>query len=284
MGFHAKRLLMLSAALLAPAAFGAEAAFERTLNVTGPVNLEVDTDSGSVAVRTGATGSVVVKGIMRTSRSWRLTGNPEEALRKLQADPPIEQAGGTIRIGTSIRPELQRQVSISYDILVPVETRLRAHSDSGGLTIEGVRGPVEADADSGSIRLANIGADVRANTDSGRIEADGIQGSLSARSDSGGIRARGVAGTIDASADSGGIQLQQSVAAPINAGCDSGSITVELANAGYDLSAETDSGGVNTHVPLTVSGTIKRNRVEGQIRGGGPKVRLESDSGSIHIR
>lgn len=266
-------------------ALGAEATFEKTLRVTGSVQLDIQTDSGSVSVHPGSSDAIVIKGSMRTSGRWSFSNrSPEEALRKLQADPPVEQSGNSIRIGEMIRPEDQKHVSISYEVLVPTETRLQAHSDSGGVTIDGIRGPVEAEADSGSIHISNIGGDVRAQSDSGQVDVDGVQGTLNAQSDSGGIHARGVSGTIDASADSGGIQLQQTAAAPIRANCDSGGITVELASSGYNLSAQTDSGGIDADVPLTVSGRIKRNHVEGKVRGGGPQVTLESDSGNIRIR
>jgi hypothetical protein len=281
-------LLPVAAMLLAPffpaPAVGAEGTFEKTLAVSGPVELEIRTDSGSVTVRAGAASAIVVKGIIRTSRRWPFSHDPESVVRALQSDPPIRQSGNSIQIGTSIDPERQKHVSIEYDLLVPADTRLRAHSDSGELTIAGIGGPVDAEADSGSVRVSNIGGAVHAETDSGEVEVEAIQGNLQAQSDSGGIRARGIAGGIEASADSGGIHLQQTTAGPIRASSDSGSITVELTRAGYDISAQSDSGGIDTDVPLTTTGMIRRNRVEGKIRGGGPLVVLEADSGGIHIR
>ena len=44
---------------------------------------------------------------------------------------PIQQSGNDIRIGHISGSELLHNVSISYDLIVPAETRLRSHRGSG---------------------------------------------------------------------------------------------------------------------------------------------------------
>ena len=59
---------------------------------------------------------------------------------------------------------------------------------------------------------------------------------------------------------------------------------VTLARAGgYDIRAHAGSGRI-TAPDVTVSGTISRHEVNGKLRGGGPLVDVQADSGHIDIR
>ena len=64
-----------------PAA-AAEGSFQRTLAVTGPVNLEVTTGSGSIHVRIGASTQVQVTGHIRGT-SW-FGGDPEDRIKRIE--------------------------------------------------------------------------------------------------------------------------------------------------------------------------------------------------------
>jgi hypothetical protein len=50
-----------------PAIAAAEGSFQRTLQVTGPVNMDLTTGSGNVEVRTGSSSQVQVTGHIRAS-------------------------------------------------------------------------------------------------------------------------------------------------------------------------------------------------------------------------
>jgi hypothetical protein len=134
-----------------------EGHFDRTLQVSGAVELEVRTGSGTINVRTGDSSSVRIEGTIRSSHGWFDSGDAEKKIRYLESHPPIEQQGNIIKIGHVEDEELQRNVSISYEIVTPVATRLRSSSGSGEETVEGLKGPVEASSGSGNLRLANIG-------------------------------------------------------------------------------------------------------------------------------
>ena len=102
-----------------------------------------------------------------------------------KAHPPIEQHGNLIKIGHVDDHEMEHNVSISYEIVVPTETRLRSNTGSGEQSINGLRGPVEASSGSGHLRLTNIGDAVRASTGSGHITVDGVKGEVHASTGSG---------------------------------------------------------------------------------------------------
>lgn len=316
-------LAALAAAGPIPAgAYSAKGSFERTLKVSGPVELEVTTGAGSITVRPGEADSLRVIGTIQARSGWLgSVKNAEEKVRSLEANPPIEQTDNVIRIGHIEDWWLRRNVSISYDLVVPADTRLNSDTGSGDQSIEGLRGPVKADAGSGSIKISNIGGEVRADTGSGDIELDSITGSVYADTGSGEIWARGIGGGFEADTGSGGVKLEQ--VAPgdvkVNTGsgsvelrgvrgsldvdtgsgeisvagepaghwklaAGSGSITVRLpAQATFDLYAHTSSGRISTEHPISVQGSIGRRELRGKVRGGGFLLDLHTGSGNIYI-
>src|SRR5262245_10852612 len=169
--------------------------FERTLQVTGTVNLQVETGSGSIDVRTGSSNEVHVVGHIWVN-NW-LGDNGEEKVKRIQSNPPIQQSGNNIRIGHIDDPELRRNVSISYELVVPPATDLRSSSGSGSITVSGISGSLEVSAGSGSLKISNIGSTVRAHTGSGTIDINGAKGQVFARAGSGSIHAMDVAGGFD---------------------------------------------------------------------------------------
>ncbi len=261
-----------------------ERTFERTLNLAVPVNLDLATDSGGITVTAGPAGSVRIRGIL--SAQWRLlrSSDVEDRIRQIEAHPPIEQTGDTIRVGHVRDRHLLRDISMRLEIVAPADSQVRARADSGGILVEGIRGPIDCKTDSGGVEARHIASEVRAEADSGGIHFRDIQGPVHARTDSGGIEALEIAGSIDAQTDSGGIRLSQTIAAPVRARADSGGASVTLASAGgYDLRVRTGSGRLRLP-EMTVRGTLSRHSAEGKVRSGGPLVDVQVSSGNVEIR
>ncbi|MGI0129955.1 MAG: DUF4097 family beta strand repeat-containing protein, partial [Thermoplasmata archaeon] len=299
----------------------AEGSFDRTLNVTGPVELDVTTGSGTIHVRAGDSSTVRVHATLRSHNGWGGNDRAEDRVHYLEQHPPIEQDGNTIRIGHIEDRELTRNISISYDLVVPADTRLAAQTGSGDQTIGGIRGPLKASTGSGSLRISDIGDEVRANTGSGDIQLDAIKGGVSANTGSGTIRARGVAGEFVGETGSGNVHLEQTApgrvkvtsgsgsvdlngvrgALRVEAGSGniraqgeatgdwrldtgSGGITVRLpSNAAFDLHAHTSSGSISTDHHVTILGTVSRSDWRGKARGGGFLLDVRTGSGDIRI-
>jgi hypothetical protein len=174
--------LMLAGLLLAaapPLLWGAEGSFERSLHVTGPVDLQVSTGAGAIHVRAGDSQTVQVRGTIKAHDHWGGM-SAEDKVRQLESNPPIEQDGNAIRIGHISESELGHNVSISYDLVVPKQTRLRAETGSGDQSVEGIQGPLKAETGSGGIRITRISSEVHAETGSGDIQIESVQGSVTA--------------------------------------------------------------------------------------------------------
>jgi len=100
--------------------------FERTLNVSGPVDLEVLTRSGDVTVRAGSSGSVFIRGKIYVGDHW-LSGNRDADVHSIEQNPPVRQEGNSIHIDYVN----MRNISVSYEISVPADTVLRSRTGSG---------------------------------------------------------------------------------------------------------------------------------------------------------
>jgi len=286
-------LLRLTMVVLAPCSMlacglggemtGATGMFDRTLQVSGPVDLEVRTGSGTISIRTGADNAVRVIGHIRAFGLFWSDIDPAEQVRRLEANPPVEQRGDLIRIGSPADPSVHG-VAISYEVTVPVETRIRARSGSGDQVIGPVRGPVDARSGSGSLRIDHVGDHVRVTTGSGRIEALGADAGLEARAGSGSIYAEAIGGPLRVKTGSGCVDVEQVEAGPIDVETGSGSVRVRMpANATFDLHARTGSGLIESSRPLAVYGAVSRHQLSGRLGNGSPPVQIATGSGDIRI-
>src|SRR5580765_8711670 len=112
--------------------------FDKTLSVSGPVDLEVLTHSGDVRVRAGSSGSVQIHAKIYVGDRWFGTRRDED-VHAIEQNPPIRQSGNSIHIDYVN----YRNIAIDYDITVPADTTVRTKSGSGDQTIEGTRGNAE---------------------------------------------------------------------------------------------------------------------------------------------
>ncbi len=305
-----------------PLSASATGHFERTLQVSGAVDLDVTSGSGDITVHTGGNGSVYVSAKIHASNSWFFgSGNAEEKIQRIEKNPPVEQQGNTIRIGRSDDHELYRNISIDYDITVPAQTKVTSHTGSGDQNISGIQLPLAATTGSGNITVENVSADTRIRSGSGDLKINSVKGVLNAETGSGNIRAQEVAGEIIANTGSGDVEMHQSAAGDVKVetgsgnvklygvkgglraetgsgdihaegeathdwrlGAGSGNITLRLpAHATFNLDARTSSGTLNIHHEITMQGSISRNHVQGKAGGGGVLLDLHTGSGDIEI-
>lgn len=259
--------------------------FDRTLPVSGAVNLDVRSERGGVIITAGASTSVRVHAVIKP-RFGRVDFDLAEAnIRALEKNPPIEQAGNRIRIGYVKDQALLRAVSIRFEIEVPRTTEVHAVTESGGIRIDGITGPVETLTGSGRTEISNVGGRVAVQSQSGGIDLSSIRGAVEARNSSGSIDALRVGGSVHAETKSGAIRISQVSAAPIRAVSGSGSLKVKLASgSGYTIDALSGSGKVKGPAEIMVQRSKDTHRLRAQLGAGGPLVDLDTRSSSIDIK
>jgi len=320
------KIRVIVLALLALAAVQLQAAetgsFDKTLQVSGPVDLNVTSGSGNITVRTGASSVVHVSAKIRASDHWLGGGmSAHGKIQKIQANPPIEQTGNSIRIGRIEDRELQQNVSIDYDLTVPAQTRLAANTGSGDQTINGLQLPLTAKSGSGNLTVENIGADVRLGAGSGDLKITSVKGALNAATGSGNVLATGIAGEITANTGSGKVEVEQTGAGNVRVGTGSGNVklrgvrgglrvetgsgdirvegeptgdwragagsgNIELklpSSASFNIDVRTSSGELKVNRPVTMQGNLGKHHVQGKVGNGGVLLDLHTGSGDIEV-
>src|ERR1700751_543742 len=166
----------------------ADGTFDKTLHVSGTPILNVSTGSGYVHVSPGSDNEIHIIGHVHAGHGWSDWGSPEERVKQVVANPPIEQSGNTIVVG---KRTSYHNVSIDYEVTTPKGTTLEASSGSGDL------------------RISDLGGSLKANTGSGSIEANGLSGRVDLETGSGDVRAEmSSAPDVKAQTGSGTIRLQ----------------------------------------------------------------------------
>jgi hypothetical protein len=272
--------------------------FERTVTVAEPVELDVTTGSGSIAISRGAAGQVVVHGSIRVhTGSGRNAAEAEALARRLEADPPIEVTVG------HLDEEDRRNVSISYEITVPTATSVVSRTGSGEQNLSNLGGAVDARTGSGEITLTDINGAVEVSTGSGDIIAERIAGAFNGSTGSGSIElVQTASGAVAVATGSGSVSLsgvQSAARARTGSGrieidgvpgglwdleTGSGSVYLRVPeDAAFSLDVRTSSGAVETSHAVTMVGSIARGTLRGDVRGGGSLVHVRTGSGSIRV-
>jgi Putative adhesin len=274
--------IALSLLLLPAHAFSAEGVFDKTLTVHGPVTLNISTGSGYIHLSPGSDNQVHIIGRVKASHGSFSMSSPEERVKEVVDHPPIEQVGNIIRVGKNDHGV--KNVSIDYEVTAPRDTELSANSGSGDLRIESVGRNAKLSTGSGSITARELRGNLSLETGSGDIQAQQIEpGDVKADTGSGSLHLNGIQGSLRAQTGSGDIEIAGKPTGDWKIGTGSGSVNLNTGSASYTLDASTGSGSVKSDVPLTVEGSLERHHVTGKVNGGGPLVRVETGSGSIHI-
>lgn len=280
-----------------------QGSFEKNVAVEGPISLDAYTASGDINVRRGGAAVVHVVGHAWIYRSWwSWSGiSPQEALARLQANPPVEAHGNAVRVGYIDDPDLTRQIAISYEIQVPATTSAVVRISSGSTTVDGLDGPVEASTSTGRVALSNIKGRVQASSSSGGVDLHSIGGpatisvssgfihgsdlvATNARTSSGDVTLNQVRGACEVFVSSGSINVDGSPIAPWHLSVTSGPLNLRVNESShFELRAHVSSGGIHNALPITTMRSASSNLLIGSVGGGGPVVELSAESGHISI-
>jgi DUF4097 and DUF4098 domain-containing protein YvlB len=240
---------------------------------------------------------------VQRSSFWRRVSNAEEIIQQVIDNPPIEVSDGLVRVGRFEDRSLGKRVSISYKIVVPADSEVLASTGSGSISVNDIAARVDVGSGSGRLKLANIGGSVEASAGSGSIRAEKVAGGFNASTGSGSIylsqtapgdvsvstgsgstELTGIAGSLKAKAGSGRITVDGRQEGDWRIDSGSGSIRVSLpGDAAFVLDAESNSGGIVVDHPVTIQGKASKKHIRGDVRGGGPLLKIDTGSGGIRV-
>jgi DUF4097 and DUF4098 domain-containing protein YvlB len=274
-----KHLILATAvlALAAVPALATEQTFERSLTVNGHVELSVATGSGNIHLVQGSGNQIHIVG--RVKSNW---GGSDEKVREIAANPPIEQTGNIVRIGS--HHENLHNISIDYEIQAPADAFLEAGSGSGNVTDDGVGQNAKLNTGSGNVHATGLRGSFTVGTGSGDVYAEQTSaGDVKAETGSGNIELRNIKGGLKAETGSGDIKVGGMPEAAWHLQTGSGNAELWVGDAPMTLDAESGSGGIHTDHEMLTQGSNDKHHVTGKLNGGGPTVRIETGSGDIRV-
>ncbi len=165
---------------------------------------------------------------------------------------------------------------------------------------------IRAITGNGAISITDIGADAYAKTSFGSIDAERINGNLTAEDTNGSVTAKNVKGDATVTTSFSGVTLEsvggrvtvdnQNGAIDVSAsrpasGCRDISLKTSFSSirvripdgVGYNVSARTSFGRIRTDLPLTATGSLGGDSLNGTIGNGGCQLRLTGANGNIEI-
>ena len=234
--------------------------FYRTLPVSGSVTLDVRSDPGGIIITTGSSAVVIVHAVIKPLYGRVDFGIAEANILALEKNPPIEQNGNSIRIGYTKDPASLRAVTVRYEIETPRTTEVHAHTESGGIRIEGIAGPVETVTSSGRTEISDVEANVKVAGHSGAIIIRNAGGNVSVRNESGSIQLSSIHGRVETDTTSGRTDISD-VSGNVRSTVHSASIRID--NTKGAVEAHDTSGSIDA---LQVGGSIQAETTSGAIR------------------
>jgi DUF4097 and DUF4098 domain-containing protein YvlB len=193
--------------------------------------------------------------------------------------------------------------------------RITVRDARGSVTLKSSFGAIEASnvpkgiraiTGNGSITLTDIGADTFAKTSFGSVSTERINGNLTVENSNGSVTAKNVKGDAGVNTSFAGVTLEsiggritvdnQNGAISVTAmrpasGCRDISLKTSFSSIrvrvpeglGYNLTARTSFGRISSELPVTSTGGIGGDTLNGTIGSGGCQLQLTDSNGSIEI-
>lgn len=193
---------------------------------------------------------------------------------------------------------------VHYQIRVPRKVDLSVDDHKSSIDVTGLAGRLEFDTHKGTVELADLAGEVQMKTHKGEVVLEGAEGRIELQSHKGRIDASDVTGDVRVQTHRGRITvsgLQGSVKAETNRGEISiradkiddasrletyrGRIDLSLLGSqGLTVRARIGRRGDFQNDFAMTTRTTARDRIEGTINGGGPRLYLETKRGEIHLK
>jgi DUF4097 and DUF4098 domain-containing protein YvlB len=242
---------------------------------SGGGNIHLDDIGGEVTAETG--GGMIEVGSVEGNVSLQ-TGGGNIKVASAKGEIKAESGGGSVVVLSGLQGAVLETGggSIRVD---KCSGRVKATTGGGSVDLGEIGGPAEIETGAGSIRLASAKGRVQAQTGGGSIQLDGAT-SVQAETSAGGIVVKLLASagghsnsTLETSAGDITVYLANDLAISIRA-------EIEIAN-GHTIRSDFSDIRVSTEGgpwgPKTVT-------AEGQLNGGGPVLKVRTNSGNVNFR
>jgi DUF4097 and DUF4098 domain-containing protein YvlB len=241
---------------------------------SGGGNIHLDDIGGEVSAETG--GGAIEVGSVEGDVNLQ-TGGGNIKVASAKGEIKAESGGGSVIVLSGLQGAVLETGAGSIRVDKCSGT-VKATTGGGSVDLGEIGGPAEIETGGGSIRLASAKGRVQAQTGGGSIQLDGAT-SVQAETAAGGIVVKLLASaggrnnsTLETSAGDITVYLANDLAISIRA-------EIEIAN-GHTIRSDFP----DIHVSSEGGPWEKTVTAEGQLNGGGPVLKVRTNSGNVNFR
>ena len=279
---------------------------ERSFDVGAQGKLEIDSDIGSIDVKSQDANKLEVRVVRQSADAQELKVDfaQEGSTVRVTGDLP-EHRNGNYHYNVRFEVKLPRGFAVDLRTaggsieVADLDGDVHTQTAGGSLSFGHMGGPVWGRTAGGSIELRDSRADADLGTSGGSIDVGDVAGEVRVKTSGGSIRIGHVDGSVDAHTSGGSVHIEEAVGA-VRASTSGGSVrayisrqpqgdseletsggdvTVYLADGiALDVEADGGEGGVESDFPID-GRTSSEHALRGPLNGGGPRLRLSSTSG-----
>lgn len=264
--------------------------------------IDVDTVQGS-ATLTGSFGAINfanVTGYVRcNSSNGKVKGGPtgsDAFVKTTFGEVTLEQIGGALTVENSngnistkdVKGKAEFNTSFGSIEASGLRKGVKATTGNGRITLNDVGGEAYVKTSFGSVNVQRVNGSLRVENSNGPVVGSSISGDATAKMSFGSVTLDDVAGIITVDNQNGAIILSE---ARTSSGCKGitaktsfSPIQVRIGEgSNYSVSARTSFGRINSELPITTSGQMGGDSLNGKIGNGGCTMSLTNSNGNIEI-
>jgi hypothetical protein len=265
-------------------------------------NVEIATIAGGADI-TNSFGNVVFADIR--SRVQCTTNNGRVNGRNIGGSITIRDSFGNIEL-ENISGAVDAETSNGKVAVRDARGTTSLKSSFGAIEASNIPKGIRAITGNGAITLTEIGGETYAKTSFGSVTTERINGNLTVENSNGSVTARSIKGDAEVKTSFAGVTLE-SVGGRINVDNQNGAISVTAVRPsngchdislktsfssirvriaeglGYNLTAKTSFGRITSELPVTSTGSIGGDSLNGTIGSGGCQLQLTNSNGGIEI-
>jgi len=249
------------------------AKYERTVQLSAPLSagysFKAETHNGSITVEGRDEEGCDVTAVITGRASSVETAKDIADRTKVR----LKNSGNKITVEIK-KPMLglHESVSVSLDAKLPNKTNnLLLGTHNGDVTVSNIKGKVDGSTHNGRIKTSGVSGETKLETHNGAVVCDEISGNAWLSTHNGNIK-------TSYAADAPGV-------CEISLKTYNGSIDIKTPpNLSAVVNLSTHNGSIKTELPITLIGTVSKNKLQGKIGEGLGKLQLSTHNGSIKIR
>ena len=205
------------------------------------------------------------------------------SIGKLSGDEDFRTSGGSLTVD-GLSGKINGSTSGGSIHISSSKGLIDMETSGGGINAEHCSGNIRLSTSGGSLGLNDLHGEIRASTSGGSVDGEGIGGELVTTTSGGSINLRSLSCSLDASTSGGSINADiKEIGKYVKLKDSGGHIDLQIPGGkGYDLKLYGD--WVDKNITLNnFSGTVKDNKIEGTVNGGGVPIYAQTSGGKVNL-